>query len=130
MSPVTATVQSEINAFYEFAKEKEKDERGVHKLYVLSILRNIQRHTGKKLLSVISEKQPYFAPIQRKELIQQEDTLFYQVESMESTYVSLIQLTNILACANRQIDSDTLVRFYHRVDIVSSLSSFSTHSFA
>ena len=111
VSPVTATVQSEINAFYEFAMEKEKDERGVHKLYVLSILRNIQQHTEKKLLSSISEKQSYFAPIQRKELIQKEDTLSYQVQSMESTYLSLIQLTNILACANRQIESDTLVGF-------------------
>ena len=109
IAPITATVQSEINAFYEFAMEKEKDERGVHKLYVLSILRNIQHHTGRKLVSVLFEKQGYFAPIQRKELIQREDTLVYQVESMETTYISLIQLTNILACANRQLKSDTLV---------------------
>lgn len=106
ISPITASIQAEINTFYDFAKEDEEGKRGVHKLYVLSILRNIQRHTGTKLRVHVAEKRSLFH-FNRE--IPDDELLVQKVDSLESTYLSLIQLTNILACANRQITSDTLV---------------------
>lgn len=49
ISPVTATIQKEINDFYLFAKEEEGENRGVHRTYVLSILKHIQSHYDRKL---------------------------------------------------------------------------------
>ena len=106
ISPITASIQAEINAFYDFAKEDEEGKRVVHKLYVLSILRNIERHTGTKLHVYVAKKRPFFHFNQD---VSDEELLVQKVDSMDSTYLSLIQLTNILACANRQITSDTLV---------------------
>ena len=106
ISPITASIQAEINAFYDFAKEDEEGKRGVHKLYVLSILKNIERHTGAKLHLYVAKKKPFFS---FKQDVSNDELLVQKVDSMDSTYLSLIQLTNILACVNRQITSDTLV---------------------
>lgn len=82
----------------------------MHKLYVLSILRHIQHHTGEKLVYRIAKKQSFFSPLHRSSgTIQSEDMLVNVVETVCSEYLSLIQLTNLLACANHQLSSDTLV---------------------
>lgn len=47
-------VQKEISAFYDYAKEEGDDHPGVHRLYVLSILKHIQSHYGIKLQSSVS----------------------------------------------------------------------------
>ena len=57
-------VQKEISAFYDYAKEEGDDHPGVHRLYVLSILKHIQSHYGIKLQSSVSTS-TLFDPLRR-----------------------------------------------------------------
>lgn len=115
ISPVTAAIQAEINAFYDYAKEDEEGKRGVHSIYVLSILKNIQNHTGTTLKTHANEYCPFFSFSNAKKEVDADESLVRYVRSLENPYVSLIQLTNILACANRQIASDTLLIYRLRL---------------
>ena len=77
-------------------------------MYVLSILQNIQSHSHSKLLRDVSVHHTYLEGLRggdRKDA----PLLVDAVNALDSDYLSLIQLTNVLACANRQIRSDTLV---------------------
>ena len=80
----------------------------MHKVYVLSILKNIQSHYHSKLVRDVSVHHRLLEGLRSDD---RKDTslLVDAVEALDSDYLSLIQLTNVLACANRQIQSDTLV---------------------
>lgn len=73
-------------------------------------MKNIQNHTGTTLKTHANEYCPFFSFSNAKKEVDADESLVCYVRSLENPYVSLIQLTNILACANRQIASDTLVR--------------------
>lgn len=77
-------------------------------MYVLSILKNIQSHYHSKLVRDVSVHHRLLEGLRSDD---RKDTslLVDAVEALDSDYLSLIQLTNVLACANRQIQSDTLV---------------------
>lgn len=116
MSPITTTIQSEINSFYNYAKEDEglyaynplwiESKRGVHKLYVISIIRNIQRHCGYSIYYPVNQRRSLFQLHERHD---NQQLLIDYLEEQDDDYISLIQLTNFLACTNRQILSNTLV---------------------
>ena len=112
ISPITVEVQKEISAFYDYAKEEGDDHPGVHRLYVLSILKHIQSHYGIKLQSSVSTS-TLFDPLRRNESTQ--TRLIDDVKALPSDFISFLQLTNILACANRQIPSDTLLIYRLRL---------------
>ena len=77
-------------------------------MYVLSILKNIQSHYHSKLVRDVSVHHKLLEGLRsddRKDV----PLLVDAVDALDSDYLSLIQLTNVLACANRPIQSDTLV---------------------
>lgn len=79
-------------------------------MYVLSILRNIQHHTHSILYTPTNVEQSLWAPLRLgKDQHKDQISLVDLIENGEDDHLSLIQLTNILACVNRQIQSDTLV---------------------
>ena len=84
--------------------------RGVHTLYVLSILRHIENHYDMTLYYPICQRQPLWSFLQApaKRHCQQR-RLSDLIKEGDVNYLSLIQLTNILACADRQIPSDSRV---------------------
>ena len=86
--------------------------RGVHTLYVLSILRHIENHYDMTLYYPICQRQSLWSFLQApaKKHCQQQ-RLSDLIKEGDVTYFSLIQLTNILACADRQIPSDSLVGY-------------------
>ena len=81
----------------------------------MSILKHIQSHYHKQLVRDVSVHHPYLEGLHH-----QKDTvvplLIDAVKMMDCDYLSLIQLTNVLACANRQIQSETLVGLMRDID--------------
>ena len=87
----------------------------MHKIYVLSILKHIQSHYHAQLVRDVSVHHRYLEGLHQPRA-DSVPLLIDAVEAMDSDYLSLIQLTNVLACANRQIQSETLVSVVRGID--------------
>ena len=87
----------------------------MHKVYVLSILKHLQSHYDTRLVRDVSVHHSYLEGLrQSREL--DVPLLVDAVKAMDCDYLSLIQLTNVLACASRQIQSETLVGLAGRLE--------------